>query len=98
MPAKAKNPVAIESPNIPYSECLAQASVTDVVMDGRLVRVAQVRLIPYRVIGGRVETREDLATVRAMNSEQKGGKKDQPLEAFVAAVDAAVQVFMDAEV
>lgn len=98
MPITTSNPLPVDEPENEYDKYLIDLQVSPSVTGNTVEGVAQLRLIPYRVLtGGVLDVRYDRQVSITHPQLFAAATADADLGAFVTSVLTAVQTFVSAK-
>ena len=87
-------PRTVENPEIAYDKTLISLAISPIVMDGDIEAAMSMRCVPYRVIDGKVESREDMAVTINSGAVFAQSQTDPALAAAAEAIWTALQTYL----
>lgn len=90
-------PRAVANPEIPYDKTLVSLAISPIVLGGDIEAAMSMRCVPYRVVDGAIESREDLAVTINSGAVFAEAQQDPALAAAAAAIWDALQTYLEAK-
>ena len=90
-------PRTVANPEIPYDKSLISLAISPIVMDGHIEAAMSMRCVPYRVIDGAVESREDMAVTINSGAVFAESQQDPALAAAATQIWDALQTYLVAK-
>lgn len=87
-------PRTLEHPEIAYDKTLISLAISPIVLDGDIEAAMSMRCVPYRVVDGAIESREDLAVTINSGAVFAEAQQDPALAAAAAAIWDALQTYL----
>lgn len=90
-------PRTVANPEIPYDKTLLSLAISPIVLGGDIEAAMSLKCVPYRVIDGVVESREDLAVTINSGAVFAQAQQDPALAAAAQAIWDALQTYLSAK-
>lgn len=90
-------PRTVANPEIPYDKTLVWMAISPIVLESDIEATMNLRCVPYRVIDGVVESREDLAVTINSGAVFAQAQQDPALAAAASAIWDALQTYLSAK-
>ena len=87
-------PRTVANPEIPYDKSLVSLAISPIVQGGDIEAAMSMRCVPYRVIDGAIESREDLAVTINSGAVFAESAQDPALAAAAQTIWTAIQTYL----
>lgn len=91
------NPTTVENPEIPFDKALIYLAISPIIQGGDIEGALSVRVVPYRKINNKIETREDKAISINSGSVFADSAVDPVLAQAVTTISTALQTYLAAK-
>lgn len=90
-------PRTVVNPEIPYDKTLVSLAISPIVLDGDIEAAMSMRCVPYRVVDGAIESREDYAVTVNSGAVFAESAMDPALAAAAQQIWDALQNYITAK-
>ena len=90
-------PRTVANPEIPYDKTLVSLAISPIVLGSDIEAAMSLRCVPYRVVDGAIESREDLAVTINSGAVFAESEQDPAIAAAAQKIWDALQTYLSAK-